>query len=47
MTNELNAQWRLAATPKGGLPVAEDFLWVTQDLPEPAQNQMLTQTVYL
>ena len=47
MTNELNAQWRLAATPKGGLPVAEDFLWVTEDLPEPAQNQMLTQTVYL
>ena len=47
MINELNAQWRLAAIPKGGLPVAEDFLWETGDLPEPAQNQMLTQTVYL
>ncbi len=47
MTNELNAQWLLAATPKGGLPVAEDFLWATQDLPEPSQNQMLTETLYL
>ena len=47
MTKELNAQWLLAATPKGGLPVAEDFLWVTEDLPKPAQNQMLTETVYL
>lgn len=47
MINELNAQWRLAATPKGGLPLAEDFVWVTQDIPEPAQNQMLTETLYL
>ena len=47
MTNEINAQWRLAATPKGGLPVAEDFRWTTEELPEPGQKQMLTETLYL
>ena len=47
MTTQLNSQWRLAATPKGGLPIAEDFLWSTSDLPEPESEQVLTETLYL
>ena len=42
-----NQQWRLARTPPGGMPVAEDFALDEQPLPEPRDRQMLTRTIYL
>lgn len=44
MHNEL---WRLARTPTGPLPVADDFQWCEEPLSEPEQGQVLTRTVYL
>lgn len=47
LASDTNSQWRLARTPPGGLPVAEDFEWVQGEIPEPRHGQMLTRTVYL
>lgn len=44
MTNNV---WRLARTPNQGWPVADDFHWSEEAMPEPAASQMLTRTVYL
>jgi NADPH-dependent curcumin reductase CurA len=43
----MNKQWILARKPLGGLPTDDDFKWVESAIPEPAQNQMLTRTIYL
>lgn len=43
----MNTQWILARKPAGGLPTDDDFKWVASAMPEPAQNQMLTRTIYL
>ncbi len=40
-------QWRLARTPTGPLPVAEDFIWQTGEVPQPGPGQLLSRTVYL
>jgi NADPH-dependent curcumin reductase CurA len=42
-----NAQWTLARTPPGGLPVADDFAWRESPIPRPGRDQMLTRTIYL
>ena len=47
MSTESNGQWRLARTPTGGWPVDEDFRWVEDRIPVPADDQMLTRTIYL
>ena len=47
MTLTTNQQWRLARTPPGGMPVAEDFVWVEEPLPAVGDEQMLTRTLYL
>ena len=44
MSNEV---WRLARKPLAGWPVADDFRWQFEDMPEPALGQMLTLTIYL
>ena len=44
MSNEV---WRLARKPLAGWPVADDFRWQFEDMPEPALGQMLTRTIYL
>ena len=44
MSNEV---WRLARKPPAGWPVAEDFHWQLEDIPEPGPDQMLTRTLYL
>ncbi len=44
MSNEV---WRLARKPPAGWPVAEDFRWQLEDIPEPGPDQMLTRTLYL
>jgi len=44
---ETNQQWTLARRPPGGMPVRDDFRWVESALPMPANNQMLTRTLYL
>jgi NADPH-dependent curcumin reductase CurA len=44
MSNEV---WRLARKPLAGWPVADDFRWQVEDMPEPALGQMLTRTIYL
>ena len=44
MSNEV---WRLARKPLAGWPVAEDFRWQLEDIPEPGPDQMLTRTLYL
>ena len=43
----MNDQWLLARTPPGGMPQSEDFRWLEGEVPQPADGQMLTQTVYL
>ncbi len=43
----INSQWRLARTPLGTLPEAEDFAWSEEPLPKPGAGQMLTRTIYL
>lgn len=43
----LNGQWQLARKPEGGWPVSDDFAWVEAPLPEPAEQQLLSRTVYL
>ena len=43
----MNEVWRLARTPTQGWPADGDFKWSEESLPEPAQNQMLTRTIYL
>ena len=42
-----NAVWRLARKPPAGWPVAEDFCWQHEIMPEPGPDQMLTRTIYL
>ena len=42
-----NAVWRLARKPPAGWPVAEDFRWQHEIMPEPGPDQMLTRTIYL
>lgn len=42
-----NEVWRLARKPPAGWPVAEDFRWQLEDIPEPGPDQMLTRTLYL
>ncbi|XOV85762.1 MAG: NADP-dependent oxidoreductase [bacterium] len=42
-----NPLWRLARKPAGGWPVAQDFTWQIENVPEPGPNQMLTRTIYL
>ena len=42
-----NEMWRLARTPTGALPEADDFEWVEAAAPEPAAGQVLTRTLYL
>jgi NADPH-dependent curcumin reductase CurA len=42
-----NQQWLLARQPPGGLPVADDFLWKEEALPDPGPGQLLSRTVYL
>ena len=44
---ETNQQWTLARRPPGGMPVRDDFRWVVSPIPAPANNQMLTRTLYL
>jgi NADPH-dependent curcumin reductase CurA len=43
----VNQQWLLARTPPQGLPVAEDFEWCEDPLPDPGPGQLLSRTVYL
>ena len=43
----MNTQWILARKPTGGLPTDDDFKWVETPIPEPANHQMLTRTIYL
>jgi NADPH-dependent curcumin reductase CurA len=42
----LNRQWRLAARPKG-LPVATDWSFVTEAVPEPADGEILVRVLYI
>lgn len=42
-----NDQWALARTPAEGWPTEGDFRWQTAPLPEPADGQCLTRTIYL
>ncbi len=42
-----NEMWRLARTPPGALPEAEDFVWSQAPAPEPQAGQVLTRTLYL
>lgn len=42
-----NEQWRLARKPPGGWPVEEDFAWGVEALPDPADGQVLSRTLYL
>ena len=44
MSNEV---WRLARKPLAGWPVADDFRWQLEDMPEPALGQMLTRTIQI
>ena len=39
--------WRLARTPVEGWPTAADFSFLTEDIPEPGENQFLSRTIYL
>jgi len=43
----MNSQWLLARRPEGGMPVAGDFQWVQNPMPEPGPGQLLSRTVYL
>ncbi len=42
-----NQQWRLARTPTGALPVADDFVWHETRMPEVQEGQVLGRTLYL
>lgn len=42
-----NHQWRLARTPAGGWPADGDFEWRAGSIPEPADGQALSRTIYL
>ncbi len=42
-----NDMWRLARKPGAGLPEMEDFAWASEDVPQPADGQVLTKTLYL
>ncbi len=39
--------WRLARTPEAGWPVSGDFGWNTEEIPVPADGQLLSRTIYL
>jgi NADPH-dependent curcumin reductase CurA len=43
----MNRQWLLARRPTGGLPAEGDFAWRETSIPEPADGQILTRTIYL
>ncbi len=42
----VNRQWRLAARPRG-LPVAADWAFQTDPVPEPADGQFLVRVLYI
>ncbi len=44
---EANDRWLLARTPPAGWPTADDFRWDPAPIPEPADGQCLTRTLYL
>jgi NADPH-dependent curcumin reductase CurA len=46
MATEMNLQIRLVSRPHG-LPKEENFSWVKQPIPEPAEGQALIRTLYL
>ncbi len=47
MVEGINHQWLLARTPTEGLPSADDFQWVEGAVPDPADGQVVSRTVYL
>ena len=43
----MNRQWLRARRPAGGLPEDGDFAWRESPVPQPAEGQVLTRTIYL
>jgi NADPH-dependent curcumin reductase CurA len=46
MTEQTNRRWLLARRPQGPI-VSEDFRWVTEAVPEPAEGEVLIRNLYL